>query len=773
MAEARLAVAFQFQVTDEGSLRVNLDRKLLFSIGLSILRQATRRYQRVRNAALRAIYPASPYTLLALLCTFALVQYLLPDNATLSAWQSYLPGISLLPDSTEGPVAALLLAVIVWTAGLYIQRTLLMLALYYKGFLFVPHGKTPLKVRLWFALVKLLRGPWRPSSVYAYQSALPRLPVPSISDTCRRYLETARPLNNDEQYSRLRQLAEDFEKGLGRRLQRYLWLKWIWSNNYVSDWWEKYVYLRGRSPLMINSNYYILDSFIVPTSFQSARAASLTYWIGNFRQDLETEAIEPFVIQGTVPVCMNQYRRAFGTCRVADTEQDTLEHVSGTKSAHVAVLRRGRYYRVPLLWNGCQLQPVELEQFFKRILDDDNTAEPATASELNLPAMTAGGRTEWANFRQKFLLSNPKNRRTLNMIESAAFFMILEDEEVVMRIDDDDSITAFGHKGLHGNGINRWFDKSICIAVHSNAMSLCTAEHSWADAPVVAHILEYAYAREWMKKSEFFGADGHCQGTIRCPPRTPERLTWELPGDCDSLLNEAHLSAKALIADLDLYVFFHRQFGKGAIKKCKVSPDAFIQMALQLAYFRDVGHFSLTYEASMTRMYREGRTETVRPVTGASVAFVHAMNDPSVPAEEKRALLIAATDKHQDNYRNAMAGNGVDRHLFTLYVVSKYLNVDSPFLKEVLSEPWRLSTSQTPHSQMSDTPRHPDLHSPGGGFGPVADDGYGVSYIIVSDEKMFFHISSKHSSSNTNSRRFAENVCRASREMIELFGVKV
>jgi len=24
----------------------------------------------------------------------------------------------------------------------------------------------------------------------------------------------------------------------------------------VSDWWEEYVYLSGRSPIMVNSNYY-------------------------------------------------------------------------------------------------------------------------------------------------------------------------------------------------------------------------------------------------------------------------------------------------------------------------------------------------------------------------------------------------------------------------------------------------------------------------------------------------------------------------------------
>lgn len=30
-----------------------------------------------------------------------------------------------------------------------------------------------------------------------------------------------------------------------------------------------------------------------------------------------------------------------------------------------------------------------------------------------------------------------------------------------------------------------------------------------------------------------------------------------------------------------------------------------------------------------------------------------------------------------------MTGSGIDRHLFCLYVVSKYLAVESPFLKEV------------------------------------------------------------------------------------------
>lgn len=104
-------------------------------------------------------------------------------------------------------------------------------------------------------------------------------------------------------------------------------------------------------------------------------------------------------------------------------------------------------------------------------------------------------------------------------------------------------------------------------------------------------------------------------------------------------------------------------------------------------------------------------------------------------------------------YRLAMTGSGIDRHLLCLYIVSKYLGVDSLFLEkvrrisesfsflsiftqpllkqshcsqcdglQVLSEPWRLSTSQTPQQQLNlvDINKFPKYVGAGGGFGPVS-----------------------------------------------------
>lgn len=78
---------------------------------------------------------------------------------------------------------------------------------------------------------------------------------------------------------------------------------------------------------------------------------------------------------------------------------------------------------------------------------------------------------------------------------------------------------------------------------------------------------------------------------------------------------------------MELRIYVHDAYDKGFMKKSSMSPDAYIQMALQLAYYRDAGKFNLTYEASMTRLFRESRTETVRPCTIESSNWVKAMED--------------------------------------------------------------------------------------------------------------------------------------------------
>jgi carnitine O-palmitoyltransferase 1 len=96
--------------------------------------------------------------------------------------------------------------------------------------------------------------------------------------------------------------------------------------------------------------------------------------------------------------------------------------------------------------------------------------------------------------------------------------------------------------------------------------------------------------------------------------------------------------------------------GKGLAKKHSVSPDAFIQMTLQLAYFYDIGKHDWTYEPAMTRLFREGRTETIRSCSIESCKWIKSMVDKNFTNKERSRLFKDACDSHQQQHRDAMTG---------------------------------------------------------------------------------------------------------------------
>ncbi|KAI1903983.1 hypothetical protein AGOR_G00001010 [Albula goreensis] len=765
MAEAHQAVAFQFTVTPDG-IDLQLCHEALRQIYLSGLHSWKKRFIRFKNGVMTGVYPGSPSGFLVVVVgymsstKYALVDPTLGLTAKLG---SYVPISRYMSEDTQRLVGGVLVGTGLWVTIIFIMRNALKCLLSWHGWMYARHGQVSWKTRFWMVFVKLFSG--RKPMLYSFQNSLPRLPVPSVKDTMSRYLESVRPLMDDSQYKRMEGLARDFEKTLGPKLQWYLKLKSWWASNYVSDWWEEYIYLRGRGPIMVNSNYYAMDFlYVFPTSLQAARAGNAIHAIMLYRRKLDRAQIKPiYILENRVPLCSAQWERMFNTSRVPGLETDTLQHMNESK--HIVVYHKGRYFKVWMFYDGRLLLPREIEQQMERILADKSDPLPG---EETLAALTAGDRVPWANARKTYF-SRGKNKQALDAVEKAAFFVTLDDTE--QRFDADkpvQSLDSYAKSLLHGKCYDRWFDKSFNLIVFKNGTMGLNAEHSWADAPIIGHLWEHVLSMDPVKLG--YTETGHCRGELHPSLPGPMRLQWDLPAECQSTIESSLKVAKALADDVDSHIFPFDSFGKGLIKKCRTSPDAFIQIALQLAHFRDKRKFCLTYEASMTRLFREGRTETVRSCTMETCDFVRSMLSENT-REHRLKLLRIAAEKHQQMYRLAMTGKGIDRHLFCLYVVSKYLGVDSPFLKEVLSEPWRLSTSQTPLQQVElfDLVKHPEYVSSGGGFGPVADDGYGVSYIIVGENLINFHISSKLSSPETDSHRFGSNIKQAMLDMLDLF----
>ncbi|XP_011339212.1 carnitine O-palmitoyltransferase 1, liver isoform isoform X2 [Ooceraea biroi] len=761
MAEAHSAVAFSFSITHEG-WDVNFDREVLHLVWLSGVRSWKKRFFRFQNNLKSGVYPApleSLWITVILVTAIHFAGYKVPYDLV-GKVSPYLSASSILAHLAGSFVVGLFL----WLVVIYTIRYALKLLLMYKGWMYESRGKgrkPSSTTRFWLLLVKMFSG-WHKPMLYSFQGSLPRLPLPSVADTMTRYLRSVRPLVDDENYARMEKLATEFENGIGVKLQRYLVLKSWWTTNYVSDWWEEYVYLRGRSPLMVNSNFYGIDAILsYPTNVQAARAAAVIYSCLQYRRLIERQELEPILVQGLVPLCSWQYERVFNTTRVPGVEVDKIVHYQDAK--HIVVYHKGRYFKVLIYYRNRILQACEIELQMQQILDDNSAP---SEGEEKLAALTAGERTTWAQARQNFFAKGV-NKASLDLVEKAAFVVALDDVPYEYDTKHPEKLDNYGRVLMHGKGYDRWFDKSFTLCIGSNGRIGFNAEHSWADAPVMGTLWEFIMAAE---NEIGYDKDGHNAGTPEFVPPAPTRLQWDMDTKCIEAIEQSYRVARDIANDVDLRIYVHDAYGKGLMKVNSMSPDAYIQMALQLAYYRDAGKFNLTYEASMTRLFREGRTETVRPCTIESSKWVKAMEDKTATVDEKVKLLMDSVARHQRGYQDAMCGKGIDRHLFCLYVVSKYLEVDSPFLKEVLSEPWRLSTSQTPHGQTSrmDLKKFPNCISAGGGFGPVADDGYGVSYIIAGEDLLFFHVSSKRSSSKTDSARFSMQIEKALRDMKDL-----
>ncbi|KRT82430.1 hypothetical protein AMK59_3641 [Oryctes borbonicus] len=383
----------------------------------------------------------------------------------------------LLPDcSTKWQLfGSAIVASIMWLTVIYTIRYTLKLLLMYKGWMYEARAKgarISVQTRVWLLLVRILSG-WNKPKLYSFQGSLPKLPLPSLHDTLTRYMRSVRPLLDDDNYEKMQKLAEDFEKGIGVKLQRYLLLKSWWSSNYVSDWWEEYVYLRGRSPLMINSNFYGIDAILMnPTGKQAARAAAVIHSCLLYRRLVERQELEPILVQNCVPLCSWQYERIFNTSRIPGVETDRIVHWSD--SNHIVVYHKGRYFKV-IIYRGRILKAREIQIQIQQVLDDKSDPLPG---EEKVAALTACDRTHWGQVRRNLFNKGP-NKTSLDTIEKAAFVVVLDDYPYIYDPKDPNQLDKCGKDLLHGKGYDRWFDKSFTLCIANNGKVGFNAEHSW------------------------------------------------------------------------------------------------------------------------------------------------------------------------------------------------------------------------------------------------------------------------------------------------------
>lgn len=641
------------------------------------------------------------------------------------------------------------LVLLVWN---FLKTRVIRFLLEYDGWFL--HPRRPIN-KLWMVLMILLMGRKNRGSMN-YQDLLPSLPVPSLKGTCKKYLNSVRALLTPEEYKKTEEAVKEFEKKDGKTLQWWLKLRSWQKRNWLEEWWIDFIYLRQRTPTPFNSNYYACGNREVTTKHGIDRAAEHIHHSAKFALGVRNGTIQNAMATKVAPFCMNAQRYAHMAARIPQEEMDKIVMYDHKKPRHFVVLRQGKFYMLEVVSKTGRVLPSKaIKQHLQKIAEMAGDER----DETGVAAFTALPRAKWAAIRAR-LEQRPANKETLTTIDSSFSTISLDTENV-----DQHDLEASAQHLFHGNGYNRWFDKCHQLICTDNGVPGANVEHSSLDATIMCQLWEYVLA------NETFDSEGHVlepkPGTTFDTP-APYQLTWDLDG-FEAELAEAKTNVAEMIVDSDLAVV-SPGYGKSFPKSVKLSPDGWYQYAMQLAYYRMHKEFVLTYESATTRLYYRGRTETIRPVCDASVAFCKAMDDPSVSKEETRKLLKEAVD-YQCKYKfESMRGMGVDRHLFGLYVVAKGLKIDplpKIFTDKAFNFSFKLSTSQSP-VKLTDL-WSLERSAMAGGFGAVTDDGYGVSYIVVGEDDVNFSIHSKRSCPKTDSRKFGAAIKQAMWDMRALY----
>ncbi|XP_067145486.1 choline O-acetyltransferase-like [Centruroides vittatus] len=592
------------------------------------------------------------------------------------------------------------------------------------------------------------------------ETELPKPSVPELFVTLKRFLEGIKAIVSDDKYEDARRLIEEYQKsGEMQRLQGFL-KKYAENNeNYVTGFWLNDMYLKNPLPLPINSNpFFLLPKREFKTDDDRFRfVAKFIIFSLMFKQRVDSgKIIQEFAGgQGRGnALSMATYHHFFTAYRRPGKNKD--EQILSVGGRHIIVICNNQLF--VLMIPGRIALPSE-----KALVEKLQKIDTLSKLEPHYPPvgiLTALDRREWARIREQ-MIENENNKESIQNIENCLFVVCMDESNEgarkqtrskffsVQRLEEMAHHILHGNKSEHSTG-NRWFDKFIQFIVTKNGVNGIVIEHSVSEGITVLRFCEEFL--DFLKNDQ--------------PKRssddllTVRRLIWDLNEPLTEEIKNASVVTNAMIDTLELNIFIFNNYGKGFPKKQKISPDVFIQLCLQLTYFRMHGVMTATYESAALRKFRFGRIDNIRASSQEALDFSKSMLDSSSSQAEKWDKFQKAVKKQNEILLYTINGEGPDNHLLCLKEMAALHGLEEPalyrtdFYKEFLN--FRLSTSQLPTTY--------DVKV---GYGPVVPDGYGCSY-NPEENGIVFCISSFENDPSTDSEKFAQNLQVSLMELKEL-----
>ncbi|MFG2832558.1 choline/carnitine O-acyltransferase [Streptomyces sp. NPDC048434] len=566
-------------------------------------------------------------------------------------------------------------------------------------------------------------------TTFSQEDSLPRVPLPTLEASCERFLAWCAPLLTADELAATEAEVTAFLRpgGPGRALQAAL--EEYDATEGVHSWLDTFWpcrYLGRRDRIALNANFFFLFQDAPPQQPQSQveRAAGLIAGAVDYKRQLDQELIPP-VVQRGAPQSMVQNKFLFSATRIPGAEQDTVRSPytdawpGPSRARHIVVFFRGSMFRLDVLGaDGVPHSLDDLEAGLRAV--QKAGAEPAPA-DTSVGHLTTMARAEWAAARETLRACHPRNADALDDIETALFCVCLEDFAPA-------DIQQACDQLLHGDRGNRWFDKAVSLIVFADGRAGINVEHCELDGTTILSFTDALLSATAEEHSRRSGA--RSQGLPSLEP-----VVFELD---DALRDRVRSAAEAFAAygeSTATRTVSFDDFGSNTAKALGSSPDAFVQLAYQLAHQRAKGRLGATYESIATRQWRLGRTEAMRVVTPEIQEFVATMEDPAADADTRRAAFRAAAGKHVARAKECQAGDAPEQHLWELELIQRRRGTELGVTEQPAL--YRTPGWLTMRDDYLSTSSAPSANIQYFGFGSTSSRCIGVAYVLLPDR---FHL---------------------------------
>ncbi|AYF77504.1 choline/carnitine O-acyltransferase [Nocardia yunnanensis] len=597
-------------------------------------------------------------------------------------------------------------------------------------------------------------------STFAYDEQLPRVPLPTLEESCTRFLHWCAPLLTSDQYAATAAAVEDLlrpdspARTLHADLERFDRTPGVGS--WLDEFWPSR-YLGRRDRIALNANFFFLfrDDTVLATSTgadQSERAAALITAAVDYKLRLDREEIPPATQRGT-RLNMAQNKFLFSETRIPGAPQDTVrvpysdEWPGHSEARHIVVFYRGNMFRMDVVGaGGAPYTPEDLAAGLRAVMKAGARRAPVNVSPGHLTTMA---RADWAPL---YAALRPANNAAFDTIETALFCVCLED------FAPRDTLHACDQL-LHGDSGNRWFDKSVSLIVFADGTAGINVEHCGLDGTTILSFVDDLLETSVSAHAERSGAQP--QGLPAIEP-----IEFTLGPEARTEIASAAASFAQYAADTATSTVSF-DFGTARAKSLRISPDALAQLSYQLAHKRSKGFNGATYESIATRQFRNGRTEAMRVITPEMLEFVAAMEDPALDRDAKLAALRAAADAHVRRAQECQRGEAPEQHLWELQWIQRRRGAQLGATEPMAfydSPGWIVS-----RDDFLSTSSAPSVNIQFFGFGSTSPTCIGIAYVLLPDRWNLYLATPKHVARQMH--EFAGHLKGAVAELTELLTV--